>query len=122
VIIYHIALASDWERAKTVGEYRISTRGRTLEDEGFIHASYANQVAGVAKAFYQGLSEPLVRLRIDTKRIPSEVIAENAGGGIELFPHIYGPLPVAAVLDTRPLVLDEDGDLIDGSAGPLATG
>lgn len=109
MIIHHIALESDWEAAKTPGQYRISTRGRTLEDEGFIHASYPDQVAGVAKAFYRGVREPLVLLSVDTALLDSEVIAENTGGGIELFPHIYGPIAVSAVVRVVPLELDADG-------------
>jgi uncharacterized protein (DUF952 family) len=115
VIIYHVALASDWAHAKAVGSYRISTRGRTLDDEGFIHASYADQVAGVARTFYRGVEEPLVVLSIDTAQLASEVIAENTGGGIELFPHVYGPVPVTAVVATEPLEIDLDGEPIAGS-------
>jgi glutathione S-transferase len=37
--VFHIARASDWEDAQATGEYRVSTLGRTLEEEGFIHCS-----------------------------------------------------------------------------------
>jgi uncharacterized protein (DUF952 family) len=43
--IFHIASRADWTAAKADGEYRISTLGRTLEDEGFIHCSTLAQVA-----------------------------------------------------------------------------
>ena len=118
MIIYHIALQSDWDDAKVVGEYRISTRGRTLEDEGFIHASYLDQVAGVARAFYRGIAQPLLLLNIETALLDIEVIAENTGGGIELFPHVYGPIPVDAVVAIRPVAVDAEGVLVDGRAVP----
>jgi glutathione S-transferase len=122
VIIHHISLQSDWDAAIAVGEYRVSTRVRRLEDEGFIHASYPSQVAGVAMAFYRGVSEPLLLLSIETSLLDSDVIAENTGGGIELFPHIYGPVPVSAVVAADPLVLDADGRIRSGPEVVTRTG
>jgi hypothetical protein len=40
-VIYHIATGSDWVQARADGEYTTSTRGRTLAEQGFIHASTA---------------------------------------------------------------------------------
>ena len=51
--IFHIARQTDWEAAVDAGTYRESTLGRTLEQEGFIHCSQRQQVAGVANAFYR---------------------------------------------------------------------
>lgn len=112
MLIYHVALESDWDAARSTGSYRVSTIGRTLEDEGFIHCSYPDQVAGVANTFYAGVAEPLVLLAVDTDRVGSEVIAENTGGGIELFPHVYGPIPVAAVATVTELTRDADGRVV----------
>ncbi|MCU1654498.1 MAG: hypothetical protein JWQ60_5647, partial [Pseudonocardia sp.] len=53
-VIYHIAYRTDWERARRAGQYSVSTRGVSLAEQGFIHASTAAQVAGVANAFYTG--------------------------------------------------------------------
>ena len=50
--IFHIATAADWERAQVAGAYTTSTRGRTLEEEGFLHASREEQVEGVRAAYY----------------------------------------------------------------------
>jgi uncharacterized protein (DUF952 family) len=108
-IIYHVATAADWARAQRDGEYTTSTRGRTLGEEGFIHASTAGQVAPVANLFYKG--EPdLVVLVIDTERVGSEIRYEQVPGWDAPFPHIYGPLNAAAVVDTRPLEADPDGE------------
>ena len=101
-MIYHIATAEDWEHARSAGEYRVSTRGRTLEEEGFIHCSRADQVAAVADRFYRGVSG-LVLLTIDERLVRSEVRHEAAPGGDEPFPHIYGPLDVEAVVGVEPL-------------------
>lgn len=104
-LIYHITAASDWEQARREREYRLSTRGRSLADEGFIHASTAQQVAPVANASYQDASD-LVVLVIDTSRVRPEIRYEHVPGMEDPFPHIYGPLNVDAVVTT--LVLDRD--------------
>ncbi|NUR31378.1 MAG: DUF952 domain-containing protein, partial [Catenulispora sp.] len=62
--IYHIAFRTNWDAALTAGEYRVSTRGLTLEQQGFIHAATAEQVGGVAEAFYAD-AEGLVVLVVD---------------------------------------------------------
>ena len=48
--IFHIATVADWEQALASGGYTTSTRGRTLEQEGFLHASREDQTAGVSTA------------------------------------------------------------------------
>ncbi|HEY5882013.1 MAG TPA: DUF952 domain-containing protein [Nakamurella sp.] len=107
--IFHCSLRSDWHAAQAAGEYTISSRGVTLEHEGFIHACYAHQVDGVLRRFYAGVTEPMVLLVIDQDRLGVPVVAESPPGVDELFPHIYGPLDPAAVTRIAPLVRGEDG-------------
>jgi uncharacterized protein (DUF952 family) len=99
--IYHIAEAADWAQAQRDGQYTISTRGRTLAEEGFIHASTAEQVPLVADAFYRDAPD-LVLLVIDTERVRPELRYEQVPGQPDPYPHIYGPLNLDAVLETRP--------------------
>jgi uncharacterized protein (DUF952 family) len=106
--IYHVATASDWTQAQAAGEYTTSTLGRTLAGEGFIHCSAADQLAGVANMFYQGLPDLLV-LVIDTSRVRPEIRLEQLAGSAEPFPHIYGPLNVDAVVETRRFEPGPDG-------------
>jgi uncharacterized protein (DUF952 family) len=106
--IYHIARASDWAQAQAAGEYTTSTRGRTLAEEGFIHCSASGQVAGVANTFYRGLPDLLV-LVIDVGRVRPEVRVEQVTGSDEPFPHVYGPLNVDAVVETRRFEPGPDG-------------
>lgn len=101
-MIYHIAFAADWEQAKAQGEYRLSTKGRTLEEQGFIHGGTAAQVAPVANLIY-GSDEGLIVLAIDEQRLTSPLRLDPAPGWDEPFPHIYGPLNVDAVVATLPL-------------------
>jgi uncharacterized protein (DUF952 family)/ubiquinone/menaquinone biosynthesis C-methylase UbiE len=95
--IFHITSGRDWSLAQKTGEYRLSTRGVELDDQGFIHCSDAEQVVSVANAVYGGFEGWLVVLEIQVDRLDAEVRYENLDGGTELFPHIYGALPVTAV-------------------------
>ena len=96
--VFHLALGRDWEAARPVGEYRVSTLGRTLAEEGYIHASRRHQVASVRAGFYAGVQERLVLLEIDPDLLGCELRLEVPPGADGPFPHIYGPLPVAAVV------------------------
>lgn len=110
--IFHIALPHDWAGAFQTGEYTMSTRGRTLAEVGFIHASTLAQTAATANRFY-GDVEQLVLLRIDPAKVPHEIRWEPPAPGVdELFPHIYGPLPISAVVrnDYWFRTHDHDGD------------
>ena len=108
--IYHIATRSDWEQARRDGVYTTSTAGRTLAQEGFIHASQAAQVAGVANAFYRDSPDELVLLVIDTGRVRAEIRHEDVPGADVPFPHIYGPLNADAVVAVRALSPGPDGE------------
>jgi uncharacterized protein (DUF952 family)/uncharacterized glyoxalase superfamily protein PhnB len=96
-ILFHIARRRDWEAAQRVGAYRISTLDRTLEQEGFIHLSFARQVRGVADRFYADINDLLVLLSIDPAKLTAPVVTEPAAGTDEEFPHLYGELAVEAV-------------------------
>jgi uncharacterized protein (DUF952 family) len=99
--IFHIATRADWEQAKRSGTYTTSTVGRSLAEEGFIHASRRQQVAGVFSRYYRDVAEPLVLLTIAPERLAAEVRDDPVGD--TTFPHVYGPIETAAVVDVRPL-------------------
>ncbi|MCD6639962.1 MAG: DUF952 domain-containing protein [Nocardioides sp.] len=99
--IHHIATWSDWEQARRTGTYTTSTAGRTLAEEGFIHACRREQVQDVFDRYYAGGREPLVLLTIDPERLTSEVREEAVGA--ETYPHIHGPLNRSAVVGVEPL-------------------
>ena len=109
-LIFHIARATEWEDAQPTGEYRVSTVGRTLDEEGFIHCSADGaQGATVLHNYYAHIDEPLVVLVIDTERVPSEIRYEVPDGASDAFPHIYGPLPVDAVVAVALVPRTDDG-------------
>ena len=101
--LYHLALTDDWQAARSAdADYCISTRGRTLTEVGFIHLSQVDQVAATAGRFYGDLPAGAVKLLcIDPARLQEAGLSvrhEQAPGTGELFPHLYGPLPLAAVV------------------------
>lgn len=102
----HIAFASDWEEAQQRGSYEVSTRDRSLADEGFVHASFPDQVDGVARRFYADVTASLVVLEIDPGSLDATVVVEPGDPtdpASERFPHVYGPIPVRAVIGAVPL-------------------
>lgn len=124
-VLHHIALPADWEAARAAGEYTVSTRGRSLREEGFIHCSFERQVDTTANAFYGDLDE-LVLLRIDPALIGSEVVVEPPyPGAPDDFPHVYGAVPVTAVVSATPWRRPPDGawSILDAEPGqgPLKT-
>ncbi|MBN2044064.1 MAG: DUF952 domain-containing protein [Anaerolineales bacterium] len=91
-MIYHIVSKTDWAAVGASDYYR----GDTLDTEGFIHCSTLEQVAGTANLFFRG-REDLLLLKINPEKLKSPLNYEVAGDG-RLFPHIYGPLEVEAVV------------------------
>lgn len=109
--IFHLAHQSDWDAAQASGDYRISSRGLGLDQVGFIHASTAKHLSGVAELFYRDDPEQLLVLVVNEDALAQsgiEVEYENGGDG-ELFPHIYGPIMPGAVTRTIPAYFDSEG-------------
>lgn len=100
--IYHLVLPRVWQ-AHPEQPYR----AESLASEGFIHCSFAEQVALTANRFYAEQQDLLV-LHIDPARLTSPLREEASETG-ELFPHIYGPLPREAVTAVQPLERDASG-------------
>jgi len=102
--IFHITSRAEAHEARRSGAYVAAGFDR----DGFIHCSYARQLTRVANANFHGRSD-LVLLEIDRGRVGCEVIDENLEGGFDLFPHIYGPLPMSAVTSVVDFPCGPDG-------------
>ena len=103
-IILHITKREQWEKARLDGVYRDDT----LDSQGFIHCSTSQQIIKVANALFHA-QKGLVLLCIAADKVQSEIRYESAGGE-EVYPHIYGPLNVSAimkVIDFEPAKLRE---------------
>jgi uncharacterized protein (DUF952 family) len=94
---------------EAAGTYERSTIDTSLEEEGFIHCSFPEQVQATADRYYRGRDD-IVLLRIDPDRLGVEVVVEEARSG-ERFPHVYGPIPVDAVTSAQPVPMGPDGRL-----------
>ena len=111
--IFHITAAVEWQSAQQAGAYRTPS----LEREGFIHASRADQVLRVANAFYRAQTG-LVVLEIDPALLKPELKweppvhpqpGENLPPDTDLFPHLYGPLNLDAVIRVHDFPANADG-------------
>ncbi len=103
-VIYHICKREEWEAARRAGVYEGSSQDKA---DGFIHFSDGGQVKASAAKHRAGQSG-LVLLAVDAGRLGPALKWEPSRGGA-LFPHLYGPLPVAAVLSAHDLPLGADG-------------
>lgn len=115
--LYHIATIAQWHTAQASGIYLADS----LETEGFIHCSTETQILQVANAFFRG-QKGLVLLELDRDRLTSTIRDEwvDAGGMFPaemstVFPHIYGPINLDAVVKVVAFEPGVDGgwDTID---------
>jgi uncharacterized protein (DUF952 family) len=74
--------------------------------DGFIHFSTADQARETAAKHFTGASE-LTLVAVDADALGGALKWEVSRGG-DLFPHLYGTLPLAAVLWAKPLPLGSD--------------
>lgn len=108
--ILHIIPHTVWEQAQANGTYR----GDTLDAEGFIHFSTPAQAVMVANARFKGHTG-LLLLVVDPARLSAELRyeapfeASNPAEAAQLFPHLYGPLNLDAVVDVRSFEPGADG-------------
>ncbi len=97
-MIYHVSRKPAWEQALQKGFYETES----LATEGFIHNSTLQQVAGVLQRYYKN-ETGLVLLHIDESLLTSQLKYELAPSVNELFPHIFGPINLDAVIKTEDL-------------------
>ncbi len=110
----HLTTKQAWEDALKVGSYSLSTKGKTLEEVGFIHGSFADQVEEVASFVFAGSVEELVLLNLDMDKLVSngiEVRVEAAKNG-KSYPHIYGAIPCDLVDQVSSAYINTEGRLV----------
>lgn len=102
--IYKICPAPLWREAEAAGVFH----GAGIDvDDGFIHFSTVTQVAETAAMHFAGIDD-LVLVAVDGDRLGSKLRHEPARTG-QLFPHLYAPLDLHAVLWAKPMPLGADG-------------
>jgi uncharacterized protein (DUF952 family)/protein associated with RNAse G/E len=107
-LICHLTTREAWVQAVWAEELR----AESLAIEGFIHTSTPEQVVATANRYYAGRSD-LVLLSIDTDRLTSDLRWEPAASVGEEFPHIYGPLNLAAVTQALEFKPGRDGQTFE---------
>ncbi len=111
--IFHITTRKAWIDATRLGRYSAPS----LATDGLIHASTLKQVLPVAAQFYRGQTG-LVLMELDPKRLTSELKWEPPTGGGpppgvpegDVFPHIYGPINLDAVVQVLDFNAGEGGE------------
>ena len=102
--IYKICDSALWREAERTGVFA----GAPVDHaDGFIHFSTAAQVAETAARHFAGKGD-LLLVAVDAAALGSALRYEPSRGG-QLFPHLYGSLPLSAVRWVRPLPLGADG-------------
>ena len=101
--VYKICTKPEWQKIKSKGQLMGSKKD--LED-GYIHFSGGDQVAGTLKRFYQNQKD-LILLKVDTLKL-DHLVWEQASDGI-MFPHLYTPLDISNVVDEFDIILSDDG-------------
>jgi uncharacterized protein (DUF952 family) len=106
-VLLHLISSDEWSSAKTEGELR----PESLSSAGFIHLSTPEQVHLPADRLYRGRDD-LLLLHIDPARLDAPLRWESGVATDPesmLFPHLYGALPVSAVINVTSYRPGADG-------------
>jgi len=102
--IYKIVRTPDWISAEKAGVFKGSPDDAR---DGFVHFSASHQVRGTAARYFGG-QEGLMLVAADASALGEALKWETSRGG-EKFPHLYGDLPMSAIVWTTPIPLGPDG-------------
>ncbi|MBI5122135.1 MAG: DUF952 domain-containing protein [Rhodospirillales bacterium] len=102
--IYHLCRQADWQAAAAKGSYDGSSQDRA---DGFLHFSTSEQVEDSAARHRAG--EPDLLLLVADATLLGDALRWEASSSGQTYPHLYGPLPLSAVLEVVALALGPDG-------------
>jgi uncharacterized protein (DUF952 family) len=103
-VVYKIVPEALWQQARQSGVFE----GAAIDlSDGYIHFSTAGQAKETAARHFAGQSG-LLLVAVDGEKLGDRLVFEPSRGG-DLFPHLYAPLPLSAVLWEKPLPLGSDG-------------
>ena len=103
-LIYKIVPAPLWREAERLGRFE----GAPVDlADGFIHFSTASQLRETGDKHFRGQND-LLLVTVDPDRLHDAPVYEPSRGGA-LFPHLYAPLPMEAVIRVEPLPMNSDG-------------
>lgn len=105
--IYKIVGVEEWRAAEAAGVFEGSAVDLA---DGYIHFSEGPQLRETARKHFAGRAD-LLLVTIDADRLDPSPVWEPSRGGA-LFPHLYGPLPVSAAVEVRPLTVDAEASAL----------
>ena len=112
-LIYKICPAALWRAAEAAGRFA----GAPVDlADGFIHFSTEAQLRETARRHFSGAGD-LLLIAVDDAALGGALRWEPSRGG-DLFPHLYGPLPLSAVRNVEKLPLGADGQHVFPAAIP----
>lgn len=104
-LIYKIVTEEVAEASRRMGTFT----GMAVDlADGYVHLSTADQLPDTLRLHFRGQSD-LVLYAVRTADLGAELVWEPSRGGA-LFPHIYGTMPMSAVVHEAPIAVDDDGN------------
>jgi uncharacterized protein (DUF952 family) len=112
VITYHLVARDEWESQRTGKTYVPEAFAR----DGFVHCTDGEaEVIATANRYYQDDARPYVVLSIATDRLAAPVRYEDDA---HVYPHVYGPIEIAAVTAVRGVDRDSTGTFLRIASAP----
>jgi uncharacterized protein (DUF952 family) len=100
---YHLTPAAWWNAT----DPSAPLGAPSLDTEGFIHCTTgAAEMVATANRHYRDDARDFVVLTVDLDRLTSPWRADDPGG---IYPHVFGPIDRAAIVDVRPMPRDAEG-------------
>ncbi|SNY91903.1 Uncharacterized conserved protein, DUF952 family [Cohaesibacter sp. ES.047] len=105
--IYKLATRDQWEAAQTQGVFN----GAPIDiEDGFIHFSAGDQVEETARKHFRHVDSLLLLvISVEMLEAKAQPITWETSRGGALFPHLYCPMPIDAVIAQANLAMDDDG-------------
>ncbi len=105
--IYKLATEAQWEAALNAGQFE----GAPVDiEDGYIHFSTAAQVEETAHKYFRHIEKVLLLVvQVELLEEIAEPLKWEPARKGDLFPHLYAPLPLEAVIELFSLPLDAEG-------------
>ena len=105
--IYKLATQQQWQAAMAAGQFD----GAPVDlADGYIHFSSAQQVQETARKHFRTVEDLLLLvISVEILEQAAQPLAWEPSRGGALFPHLYCPMPLEAVIAQTQLPLDAEG-------------
>lgn len=104
-LIYKLSPRDEWQAAEATG---IFTGAPIDVADGFIHFSTADTVEETANKWFVDVEDVLLVV-VDADQLDEDQLKYEPSRGGALFPHLYGPMPMSAVISVHELPKSDAG-------------